>query len=141
MHKIIQLISNFLYNKNMPFSMKVHVHWMNLIKNQIKQKFQSLEILKERATRQRIHFLNHLIEKLCSMGSNCLPFKCKSHVQEITLPKNMFGCPLKLILGFFGIFHVFGIKPKYSYTIMYECEKSPLTHELSYIELVSFFFT
>jgi hypothetical protein len=29
-------------------------------------------------------------------------FKCKSHVQEVTLPKNMFGCPLKLILGFLG---------------------------------------
>ncbi len=27
--------------------------------NQIIQKFQSFEILKERATRQRIHFLNH----------------------------------------------------------------------------------
>jgi hypothetical protein len=36
MHKIIQLISNFSYNKNMPLSMKVHVHWMNLMKNQIK---------------------------------------------------------------------------------------------------------
>jgi hypothetical protein len=35
MHKVIQLISNFLYNKNMPFSMKIHVHWMNLMKNQI----------------------------------------------------------------------------------------------------------
>jgi hypothetical protein len=30
-------------------------------------------------------------------------FKCKSHVYEIILPKNMFGCPLKLILGFFTI--------------------------------------
>jgi hypothetical protein len=48
MHKIIQLISNFFYNKNMPFSMKVHVHWMNLMKNQTVQKFQSLKILKER---------------------------------------------------------------------------------------------
>jgi hypothetical protein len=27
--------------------MKVHVHWMNLMKNQIIQKCQSLEILKE----------------------------------------------------------------------------------------------
>jgi D-Tyr-tRNAtyr deacylase len=27
--------------------MKVHVHWMNMIRNQIKQKFQNLEILKE----------------------------------------------------------------------------------------------
>ncbi len=34
----------------------------------------------------------------------------------------------------FGIFYVYGIKPKYSYTIMDECEKSPLTHELSYIK-------
>jgi hypothetical protein len=56
----------------MPPSMKVHVHWMNLMKNQVIQKFQSLEILKERASRQRIHFKSHLIEKLCSMGSKCL---------------------------------------------------------------------
>jgi hypothetical protein len=73
MHKITQLTSNFLYNKNMPLSMKIHVHWMNLMKNQIKQKFQNLEILKEMATRQMTHFLNHLIKKLCSMGSKCLP--------------------------------------------------------------------
>jgi len=72
MHKIKQLISNFLYNKNMSLFMKVHVHWMNLMKKQIKQKNLSLEILKERATRQRTHFLNHLIKKLCSMGSKCL---------------------------------------------------------------------
>jgi hypothetical protein len=66
------------------------------------------------------------------MGSKCLALDA-GHVQKIILPKNMFSCPLKLILGFSGIFYVFGIKPKYSYTIMYECEKSPLTHELSYI--------
>jgi hypothetical protein len=35
--------------------MKVHVHWMNLMKNQFIQKNLSLEILKERATRQNIH--------------------------------------------------------------------------------------
>ncbi len=63
MHKIIELISNFLYNKNMPPSMKVHVHWMTLMKNQIRQKFQSFEILKERAARQKVHFLNHLIKR------------------------------------------------------------------------------
>ncbi len=38
-----------------------------------------------------------------------------------------------------GIFCIFGIKPKYSYTIMYECEKSPLTIELSNIGLFKFF--
>jgi hypothetical protein len=72
MHKIIQLISNFLYNKKMPHFIKVHVHWMNLMRNQIIQKFQNLEILQDKATRQRIHFFNHLTEKLCSMGSKCI---------------------------------------------------------------------
>ncbi len=52
------------------------------------------------------------------------------------MPKNMFGCPLKLILGFFGNFYISCIKPKY--LIMYDCEKSPLTHELSYIGLFNF---
>jgi hypothetical protein len=42
----------------------------------------------------------------------------------------MFGCPLKLILKFFGYFYMYGYKPQYSYTIMYECENSPLPHEL-----------
>jgi hypothetical protein len=58
----------------MPPSMKLHVHWMNLMKNQMKEnfQFQNLEILKERATRERTHFLNHLIKKICSMGSKCL---------------------------------------------------------------------
>ncbi len=48
-------------------SMKVHVHWMNLMKNQIIQECQSFEIVKE-----RIHFFNHLTKELCSMGSKCL---------------------------------------------------------------------
>jgi hypothetical protein len=139
MHKTIQLISKSLYNKNMPLSMKVHVHWMNLMKNQIKQKFQSFEILKEKAIRQRIHFLNHLIYKKMFNGFKMFSFICRSHVQEIILLKNMFGCPLKFILGFYGIICIFGIKPKYSYIIMYECEKSPLTHELSYLHYSIFF--
>jgi hypothetical protein len=66
-------------------------------------------------------------------------FRSKSHVKEINMPKNMFGCPLKLTLGFSRIFSIFGIKLKYSYTIMYDCEKSPLTNELSYIGLFNFF--
>jgi len=41
----------------------------------------------------------------------------------------MFSYPLKLILEFSGIFYIFGYKLKYSYTIMYECENSPLSHE------------
>jgi len=54
------------------------------------------------------------------------------------MPKNMFGCPLKLILGFFGNLYISYIKQKYSYTIMYDCEKSLVTHELSYIGLFNF---
>ncbi len=56
----------------MPPSMKIHVHWMNLMKNQIIQKNLNLEVLKERVARRRVHFFNHLIEKMCSMGSKCL---------------------------------------------------------------------
>jgi hypothetical protein len=51
MNKVIQLILEFLYNKNMSPSMKVHIGWMNLMNNQIIQKFQSLEILKEKVGR------------------------------------------------------------------------------------------
>jgi hypothetical protein len=117
--------------------MKVHVHWMNLMKTQIIQKIQSLKILKEMAVRQRIHFLNHLIKNYVN-EFKLFSFRCKSHVQKINMPKNMFGCPLKLILRFFGIFYIYGIKLKYSYTIMYDCEKSPSTHELFYIESFNF---
>jgi hypothetical protein len=42
MHKVIQLISSFIHNKNMPPFMKIYVQYMNLMKNQIIQKFQSL---------------------------------------------------------------------------------------------------
>jgi hypothetical protein len=38
-------------------------------------------------------------KKLCSMGSKCLTLGA-GHMWEKILPKNMFGCPLKLILGF-----------------------------------------
>jgi hypothetical protein len=62
--------------------------------------------------------------------------RCKSHVKGINMPKDMFGCPLQFILGYPRFF---GIKQKYSYTIMYDCKKSPLTHELSYIGLFNFF--
>ncbi len=56
MHEVIQLILNFLYNKNMFLSMKVHVHWVKLVKNEIIQKFQSLEILKKKAIKQGLFF-------------------------------------------------------------------------------------
>jgi hypothetical protein len=71
-------------------------------------------------------------------GFKMSSFRCRSHVQKINMLKNMFGYPLKFILGFFEFFCIFGIKLKYSYTIMYDCEKSPLTHELFYTGLFNF---
>jgi hypothetical protein len=59
------------------------------MKNQIIQKFQCFEILKEKAAKQK------------TMGSKCLAlgsnYMC---AHEIILPKTMFGCPLKLNLRF-----------------------------------------
>jgi len=69
-------------------------------------------------------------------GFKMSSFECRLHVKEINMPKNMFGCPLKFILGFFGNFYISCIKIKYS--IMYDCEKSPLIHELFYIGLFNF---
>ncbi len=54
----------------MPPFMKLHLHWMNSTKNQIIQKFQNLEILKERAARQKIHSKNHLIENYVQWVQN-----------------------------------------------------------------------
>jgi len=127
MHKVIQLISNFLYNKNMPRFMKVHVHWMNLMKNQIIQKCQSLEIFKERVARQRICFKNYLTKKLCSMDSKYLALGVGHYVGNNLAKKHVW---LSIEIQF-GNFYIFGYKPKYSYQIMYECENSPLSHELS----------
>jgi hypothetical protein len=42
------------------------------MKNQIIQKFQSFNILKKMVAKQKTHFLNHLMKKLCSIGSKCL---------------------------------------------------------------------
>jgi hypothetical protein len=49
-------------------------------------------------------------------------------MKEIILPKNMFD---SIDLGVFGIFYIFGYKPKYWYTIMSERENSPPSHEWS----------
>jgi len=39
----------------------------------------------------------------------------------------------------FGVFYISNIKLKYLYAIMYDCEKSSLTHELSYIGLFNYY--
>jgi hypothetical protein len=55
--------------QNMSPSMKVDVHWVNLMKSLIIEKFQNLIFLQENVAKQRTHFLNHLAKQLCSMGS------------------------------------------------------------------------
>ncbi len=77
-------------------------------------------------------------KKIMFNGFKMSSFRCRSHVNEINMPKNMFGCLLKFILGFSRIFYISSIKLKYSYTIMYDCEKLPLTRDLSYIRLFNF---
>ncbi len=86
---------------------------MNMMKNQTIQKFQSFQILKERARRQIKDFFLPLGRKIMFNGFKMFNFKCRSHVQKIILLENMFSCPLKLSLGFFGSFYIFGYKPKY----------------------------
>jgi len=70
------------------------------MKNQIIQKFQSLETLKEKATRKKNPFFKPLDIKITFDGFKMSSLRCNSHVHEIILPKNMYGCPLKLLLGF-----------------------------------------
>ncbi len=136
MHKVIQLISIFLYNKNMPPSMKVHVHWMNVMKNQIIQKCQNLEILKERVAKQKTHFFNHLTKNYVQWAQYD-----QLQVQITCARNNLAKKHLWLLIEtqfgtFSGIFCIFGYKPEYLYTIMYECENSLVSHELSKIGLI-----
>jgi hypothetical protein len=52
--------------------MKVHVCWVNLIKNQIIQNFPNFQNLNERLAKQKTHFFHHWTKKYDSMGSNFL---------------------------------------------------------------------
>ncbi len=67
-HKMMQLISNFLYKKNMLPFMQLHVHYVNLMKKK-HMKYQSL---KQRAARELIPLLNNLATFLYPLGSKFL---------------------------------------------------------------------
>jgi hypothetical protein len=81
--------------------------------------------------KEKDFFLKPFDKTIVFKGVTMFSLRCRSHVQEKILPKNMFGCPLKFIFGIFRNFYLFNYKPKYSYTIMYECENSLAPHELS----------
>ncbi len=119
--------------------MTVHVHWMNLTKNQIIQNFQNLEIFERKGYNTKDLFFKPFDKKIMFKEFKMSNFRCKSLVKEINMPKNIFDYALKFILENFVIFCISSIKLKYSYTIMYDCEKPPLTYELSYIGLFNFF--
>jgi hypothetical protein len=131
MYKVIKLISIFLHNKNMSPFMKIHVHWVNLMKNQIKQKFQSFEILKEKGYKAKDSFSWPFGKNIMFNGFKMSNFKCKSHVKEIILSKTSLVVYWNSFWGFSRIFYIFGNKKKYWYTITCACEKSPSSHELS----------
>jgi hypothetical protein len=68
MHKMMKLISNFLYKKKMLPFMQLHVHYVNLMKKKITWKFQNIENLKQKATREMIPLLNKLATFLYPLG-------------------------------------------------------------------------
>jgi hypothetical protein len=70
-----------------------------------------------------------LTKELCSMGSKCLAWSASHMCRKKSCQKTCLVVHWNVFL-FLGNFCVFGYKPKYSYTIMYECENSPLPHEL-----------
>jgi hypothetical protein len=71
--------------------MKIYVHWVNLMKNQIIHKFQSLEIKKKKGYKAKRSFFNDLTKYMFN-GFKMSSFKCRwcrSHVKEIILPKKL----------------------------------------------------
>jgi len=72
------------------------------------------------------------------MGSKCLDLDVGHMCMKCSCQKTCLVSHWNLFWDFFGIFYIFGIKQKYSYKIMYECEKSLLTSELSYIGPLNF---
>jgi hypothetical protein len=103
---------------------------MNLMKNQIIQKFQSFEILKEKVARQK------------TMASKCLALgPIHMCAQEIILPKTMFGYPLKLNLEILGFFTFLAINQNYIQTQLCMHVESH-HHHMNYLKLnYSIFYT
>jgi hypothetical protein len=58
-----------------------------------------LKFWKKGLQSKRLIFLIMWQKKMFN-GLKMSNFRCTSHVQEIIFPKNMFGCSLKLMLGF-----------------------------------------
>ncbi len=101
MRKVIQLISIFLYNRNMPPFMKVHVHWVNFDEKPNHTKISKFWNFKRKGCKAKDSFFWPFGKNIMFNGFKMSSFRCKSYVKEIILLKNIFGCLLKLILGIF----------------------------------------
>jgi hypothetical protein len=101
------------------------------MKNQIISKFQRFEFLNQKDSKGNYSFFLTFGNLVIFIRIKIYSSKCRTHVKEIIMQKNTFGCSSKLILTFSNFFHV----TNYQCTIMYASEKSPSPHELSYIYL------
>jgi hypothetical protein len=129
MHKIIQLISNFFDYNNMVFSMKVYVQYMNSMKTKLYKNFKIFKFWRKGLQGKGI-LKNHLIKKKLFNGFKMSSLKCNHMCKKTFCQKTCLVIHWNLFLEFLD-FCIFGYKSKYSYTIMYECENSPLPHKLS----------
>ncbi len=101
----------------MPPSMKIHVHWIELDEKINHLKISKFWNFERKGCMAKNSFFKPFKKKIIFIGFKMSSFRCKSHVKEINMPRNMFGCSLKLILRFFGNFCIYGIKLNYSYMI------------------------
>jgi hypothetical protein len=62
------------------------------MKNQIIRKCQSFEIFKGKGCKAKDSIFKPFDKKYIFNGYKLFSFKCRSHVHEVILPKNMFGC-------------------------------------------------
>ncbi len=84
--------------------MKVHVHQMNLMKNQIIQKkFNVLKFWRRRSQGKTLIFLI-IWQKIMFNGFKMSNFRCKSHVQEIILPNKCLVVCRNSYYNFLGFF-------------------------------------
>ncbi len=60
--------------------MKLHVHWMNLMKNKIIQKFQSSKNFKRKDCKEKDSFFKPSDKIVMFNGFKMFSFRCKSHV-------------------------------------------------------------
>jgi hypothetical protein len=85
----------------MPPSLKVYVHYTLY---ELDEKPNSIKISKSlnfegKGYKEKEFSKKPFDKTIVFNGFKMSSLRCRSHVQEKILPKNMFGCPLKFIFG------------------------------------------